>query len=200
VWGGILIPILNINILSDDSFLVLGKLLVTAGRGVGSKKSEVFDLINTKNTCKPLADFPVDNVYGSTGGLLDNKFPLICGGATDIPTYYQTNKKRYLHCTVYGKLSKSWSAAEKLSPNYYSASTVINGSTLWLTGGYGAKLVTKSTKFIDMTGARAGPDLPIPLLYHCVVLVNKTSAFVIGGKSPKIGVSNLGANLKILHV
>jgi hypothetical protein len=171
----------NLSSIFFGSFLVLGKLLVTTGYNVGSKKTEVFDLMNTTKSCKPLADYPLDTVQLAAGGLLNNSIPLICGGRG--PTVNLDD------CFVAGKLSSSKSPPVKLSQwRVRAAGSVFNGSTLWLTGGYIASNhystpESKSTEFIDMNGSRPGPDLPMPLRMHCVVSVNETTAIVIGGMS-----------------
>jgi hypothetical protein len=125
--------------------------------------------------CKALPDYPLNKVRRATGGILDNKYPLICGGRASALISDD--------CFVIGSLAKSWSAAGNLSkPRTASASIIINGTTLWLTGGRtGIENPTKSTEFFDMKGSRPGPDLPTPLMHHCVVSVNETTAIVIGG-------------------
>ena len=55
-------------------------MLVVTGTPIeDAQYSEVIDLLDPQAVCQPLMDFPIQ-AYSATGGLLQNNFPLICGG------------------------------------------------------------------------------------------------------------------------
>ena len=66
-----------------------------------------------------------------------------------------------------------------------AASLVLNGTTLWITGGYSSNsgLQLASTEFVTTTGTLEGPDMPIDLIQHVIVAINSTCSMVIGGWS-----------------
>ena len=41
--------------------------------------TEVIDLANPDSKCDPLPDYPIQ-IFGATGGLLQDSSPLVCGG------------------------------------------------------------------------------------------------------------------------
>jgi hypothetical protein len=59
----------------------LTKILVTTGYYNNDKKVEIIDLIDPSNVCHPsvVADYPFQNMYAASGGLLNNNVALICG-------------------------------------------------------------------------------------------------------------------------
>jgi hypothetical protein len=62
-------------------------------------------------------------------------------------------------------------------PRSAAASVVLNGSTLWLTGGYTQDIneETKTTEFVQVNGPSPGPDLPLKVGYHCLVSLNDST-------------------------
>ena len=64
-----------------------------------------------------------------------------------------------------------------------SASLVLNGTTLWITGGYSSGVKLASTEFVTTTGTLEGPNMPIDLISHAIVAINSTCSMVIGGWS-----------------
>jgi hypothetical protein len=155
------------------------KVLVTTGIGVGTKKIEIMDLKDLTNVCQPsfLADYSIQEVgqdTTATGGLLTNNNALICG-RSDCFSINQNGIKKS------ARLSHLRSNA---------ASVVWNSTTLWMTGGWiggsGTRtnplISTKSTEFVQLTGTTPGPDLPLKVVYHCLVSLNDTTVFLIGGQ------------------
>ena len=48
-------------------------------------------------------------------------------------------------------------------------------------GGYTGSTTTSSTEYLFGNGTiKAGPNLPVPLNYHCVVRLDNDTAMVIG--------------------
>jgi hypothetical protein len=160
---------------------------VTTGTNIGSKKIEVIDLSDSSNVCQPsvLADYPLDKVEGASGGLLNNNVALICGG-DNFPT---------IHDDCFPITANAIEASVKLTkPKVGSSSVVLNGSTLWLTGGFLKELKeetdeyqeyfyveTKSTEFVQLNGPSPGPDLPHKVGSHCLVSLNDSIVILIGG-------------------
>jgi hypothetical protein len=158
------------------------KVLVTAGIGVGTKKIEIIDLKDPTNVCQPsfLADYPIQ-VEQPTGGLLTNNNALLCGGGG--------GSERHADC-----FSINQNGIKKTAllshPRANAASVVWNSTTLWMTGGWiggsGTRtnplISTKSTEFVQLTGTTPGPDLPLKVVYHCLVSLNDTTVFLIGGQ------------------
>jgi hypothetical protein len=164
------------NWLFLNSCEISGILLITNGVDFGSSKSEFIDLANPLNRCQSvLADYPIDQVGGSFGGLLNDNIPLICGGYR-----YSGYGKRHDDCFDIGRTAE---IQLKLSePRSYGASVVLDGQTLWITGGeLNNSSATKTTEYVDLNGTRPGPDLPLELQRHCLVAINATSVLLIGG-------------------
>ena len=116
--------------------------------------------------CNNWPNFPI-GVRGATGGLIGDTV-IICGGYAGgfvDECYSLTSEKATLvtHMSV---------------GREYAASIVINGNTLWVTGGYLA-----STEYVTLTGTMLGPDLPMALEGHAMVAINRTCSMVIGGSS-----------------
>jgi hypothetical protein len=159
------------------------KVMVTTGYDEGTKKIEVFDLLDPSNVCQPLIveDYPLDNVYGASGGLLDNNIALICGG--------EMNQHPYpILDDCFAFTDNTVEANLKLAqPRFDAASVVLNGTTLWLTGGVilDEEILTNSTEFVETTGTRPGPDLPLEVRGHCLVSLNDTTVLLIGGVLPR---------------
>jgi hypothetical protein len=142
---------------------------------MGSNKIEVIDLANSTNVCQPsvLADYPLDAMEAS-GGLLNNNIALICGGYA-----YPT-----IHDYCFAITANAIEASVKLTkPRSAAASVVVNGTTLWITGGYVQDLnyETKTTEFVQLNGSNPGPDLPHKVGYHCLVSLNDSTVILIGG-------------------
>merc|ERR1719400_466737 len=67
---------------------------------------------------------------------------------------------------------------------YHHAILMISSDIMWITGGYTGSTTTSSTEYLFGNGTiKAGPNLPVPLNYHCVVRLDNDTAMVIGGIS-----------------
>ena len=62
--------------------------------------SEVIDLLDSDSKCQPLMDFPIQ-AYSATGGLLQNKKPLICGGYNPFNGWSQIKCKVSIQIIMY---------------------------------------------------------------------------------------------------
>ena len=75
----------------------------------------------------------------------------------------------------------------------HAASIVLNDKTLWVTGGYSGGYLA-STEYVTVTGTMLGPDLPMTLDFHAMVVINSTFSMVIGGYS--YGYSSHGSTVE----
>ena len=157
------------NLLSFFHSKTVSKFLITTGLNKDGylTSSEIVDLtIKGGNQCNNWPDIPWSS-YKSTAGLVGNT-PMMCGlyGCYSL----DRNKQPVLM---------------HLPPNRDSAaSIVLNGTTLWITGGY-VEILNKlaSTEFVTTTGTLEGPNMPIDLIEHVIVAINSTCSMVIGGWS-----------------
>jgi hypothetical protein len=155
------------------------KVLVTTGKHKGSKKIEIIDLLDPSNVCRPsvLGDYPFDQVAKASIGLLNNNTAMICGGWK-----ISSPKKKLDDCFTI--TDNAIETNEKLTqPRDGAASVVLNGNTLWITGGalLDENDVTKTTTFVDLTGTSPGPDLPLEIAFHCILSLNDRIILLIGG-------------------
>jgi hypothetical protein len=147
------------------SFTGLTKVLVTSGIDEGTMNIEIIDLNDPSNACHSqqsiLDNYHYDQVESPSGGLLTNNIVLICGGI----------KKNKILDDCFAVTDNKVEAIEvHLSlPRYAAASVVWHGNTLWLTGGsLDGTGSTKSTEFVQLTGSRPGPDLPLEVCLFCL--------------------------------
>ena len=104
-------------------------MLVTTGIPITSTiHSEVIDIIDPKNKCHPLKNFPIQASF-ATGGLLQNEAPVICGG------YTGNNKDSNMKCFIVDKSISFNHSIDLIYERTGSASVVLNNSQLWIAGG-----------------------------------------------------------------
>ena len=135
--------------------------------------SEIVDLtVKGGNKCNHWPDYPIGVRY-ATGGLIGDTV-IICGGYDkwrSVDKCYSLTSEK---ATLVTHMSRG---------RVYAASIVINGNTLWVTGGYINFASLASTDYVKMTGTMPGPDLPMALGKHAMVAINNTCCMVIGGYS-----------------
>ena len=133
--------------------------------------TEVIDLENPDNNCEDYFPYPISTGNSdSVGGLLENSFPIICGGYSD--SFSKDECFILGYDTVQAKMSIERS---------FAASLVVNNS-LWILGGQSEGIRINSTEFITLDSDPVkGPDMPEALIYHCVLKVNDTTVFLSGG-------------------
>ena len=73
---------------------------------------------------------------------------------------------------------------------------LIISKTFLLLGGQAYEGKTSTTEFVFVNGTSAvGPNLPVPVDYHCTVKISETKIMFIGGQSVLGGASTTyGAN------
>ena len=162
------------------------------------------DLSNSENQCTHEDNNPAP-VYASTGGLIANQFPLICGGRNTIDVPRQvllksaTNRKKLQAtatdaCFVSGQDNQ---IVVKMSEARAGAASVVINNKLWITGGNnGSDSIISTTEYIVLGASGTngislpGPDLPVGLTGHSMVLLNETACMIIAGDDGSNG--NIG--------
>lgn len=132
----------------------------------------VFDLKNPANVCDPVPDYPLEMTQG-TGGLIDNQFPVVCGGS---------GVSGYLNqCFIFR--SNQWEFLLNMTSSRDEAASVMIDNTMWILGGRDAKGVSlNTTEFIGGKTTLAGPEMPLATRNHCVMKINETAIMTTGGK------------------
>ena len=167
--------------------------MLATGRSIGAigaRKSEIIDMSLSlgSSQCFDWADHPVNTLYtqsGATGGLIEN-IAIICGGKNETKLSSRITDDCY-SITEY----KSKLVGKMFLKRDSAASIVINGNTLWITGGrnYIASIYVNedrteslaSTELVQLGGSTNGPDMPIPLCNHGMVAINGSYSIIIGG-------------------
>ena len=66
----------------------------------------------------------------------------------------------------------------------YAASLVIDKKKLWITGGWSSDTgLLASSEYITLEGSEPGPELPIAIDLHALVVIDNTLAMLIGGRT-----------------
>ncbi len=144
-------------------------MLVTTGNpDWDAVVTEVLDLEDPDNVCQDYLPYPNSfGKYAASGGLMDNKTPMICGGA------YASDK-----CLFLGNEDTQ---ATMISERYFASELMVNNS-LWITGGYNGTHSLQSTEYVRPgESSILGPRLPKTMYQHCAVMINETSFAFTGG-------------------
>jgi hypothetical protein len=115
---------------------------VTTGIESGSGKSEVIDVMNPSNICRPMVSAPYDRIHIAVGGLINNMDPMICNG-------YASNYGYLSECYLIGSRNNTF-VPNSHPLSYKSASVVLNKDTLWITGGFHGDGYLKSSTQVHM--------------------------------------------------
>ncbi len=137
--------------------------------------TEIIHLGDPDKVCNGLGTTPIAG-YGAVGGLLQNKYPMICGGNVHHSDIMDK-------CYIIGDNSQM--PIPMSIPRRFAASVVLNGNTLWITGGSVADSgITGTTEYVMRDGAVNGPDLPVPngVDAHCMVAIDSVTTLLIGGR------------------
>ncbi len=171
------------------------ELLVATGYPYNpSRKSEVIDIDNPNVSCQSLPDLPVQDV-SAVGGLVSGNIPLICGG-TVIGLGGETDR-----CAILNNFGRWIEIGQMLEAKEEAASMLWNQTTLLVTGGqHGPDNYLSATELITVKqsqsqsednqpsysfSTRSAPNLPINVSLHCIVRLNESTAFLIGGWNGK---------------
>ena len=121
--------------------------------------------------CPYWVNYPIA-IHGAIGGLLEG-IPIICGGVN----YAYTSKNCYKMTSEKTEQNVTMSTMRS-----NAAGVVINGITLWITGGkdHNANALL-SSEFIHLNGTMEGPKLPRPLVGHTMINIDNDLTIVMGG-------------------
>ena len=129
---------------------------------------EIIDLINPKLK-SDIVENENGNIYGATGGILQNKI-VLCGGHDNEDNV--SNQIKIIGLPNYD--------SKMTVPRMHARSIVLNKSQIWVTGGELDN--RKSTEIISLNEPPVpGPDLPFRAFDHSMILVNPTTIYLIGG-------------------
>ncbi len=129
-----------------------------------------------------VGNYPDPRTGHASGSFLENQ-PLVCGGSGD-------GEKTDIHPLCY-VVDKSRAVAFMEHPRSMAARMYDNEArTLWITGGWTSKdylvnrrsSITNTTEFVSLHEEPSlGPVMPHGLAGHCIVMLNGTTAILIGG-------------------
>ena len=165
--------LLSINKRTFISTSGKSRILVTGGQE--TPVSEVFSF-DPGSTCEDFASLP-SNIERAVGGLLAGGRVFICGGYSPADGY--SNK-----CFVVGEDGEDDSLYTSVMEEVRSdaASLVLNGDTLWVTGGGTQDYQLDTTELVRPgRPTQRGPKIPYQYRGHCLVRLNETTAMLIGG-------------------
>ncbi len=152
------------------------RLLVINGYPLSqdTQRGEVIDVADSTLTCDDFAAHPL-KAWASVGGLLNKKDPLVCGG------WVESKISTTDDCFVIGQ---SGAVTNLLSARGFSASVVLNETTLMVTGGSGLTGDSEdTTEFVSLDSlTTSGRPMPSGNRAHCLVAINSTYVLMIGGE------------------
>ena len=162
-------------------------MVVTGIPDSDGRKVEVIDLDNLSKTCIMSSDFPYD-LDGAVGGFTSSG-PIVCGGWIR-PNPRPTPKRRSRDCYILrrGQFVKIDDLTMNTQRNDASSIVTADGN-LMIFGGYyydygdDRAVVLSDTKIINVSESKIedGFELPSGIKNHCSVLINATTAMVLGG-------------------
>ena len=143
--------------------------MTTGSPTSSADKTEAFDVV-ASTTCQSLPAYPL-STDSATGAFVNTK-AVICGGYPAI-----TN------CYTLSKSENTWKLSGNLITGRESAASVEINNKLVVFGGYNYGVYLESTEEFDADSgtATAGPNMPLPIGFHCAVKVNDTTVLIIGG-------------------
>ena len=156
------------------------KLLVTTGLPAqNGSKSEVIDLLYSNRVCERFEDFP-EAIFEATGGLLLNKYPIICGGTPA----YSTHEDEGMNCFVL-KYGETGLYKITLMENRTSSAGIVLADSFWVTGGLNKS--HDSTEIIQLNKTSKGPKLPHYFNFkyqsHSIAKIDNALAVITEGKN-----------------
>ena len=151
-------------------------LLIASGWAVHGYEltTEILHLGDAYKVCNGLGTTPIV-AWGAVGGLLHNNYPMICGGNVNHSDIMD-------RCHIIGDNSQI--PISMSIPRTSAASVVLNGNTLWITGGFNGSDLTGTTEYVTLDGAVNGPELPVPngVDQHCIIAIDSVTTLLIGGR------------------
>ncbi|TRY75090.1 hypothetical protein TCAL_13207 [Tigriopus californicus] len=148
------------------------QILITGG---SSNSSEYFDAnSNGYLRCPNPPSYPI-MVEGAFGTFIEGH-PLICGGRSSVEDYYKS-------CYFYQNTNNSWVKAKPMmEPRFQASVVMIDSKRWWITSGFSGEKVYNNTEIYETgVGFRSGPTMPAATFQHCLVKVNSSHIFTVGG-------------------
>ena len=139
--------------------------------------TKVINFDRQTKICDSLPNYPEDKTYGAVGGLIGHDAYVSCGGTQYDGTASPPFSDK---CYKFGSTTPIVTMRTKRR----NAASVVMTNKLWVIGGEDEnKKELKSTEFVDPAAGSAqfGPDLPKRSFAPCLILVNSSTALLIGG-------------------
>ncbi len=167
-------------------------IFVTGG---SSNSTEVVDINSPRSPCPAFAEYPLPNVKGAVGTFIAGR-PVVCGGRSSVEDYYDA-------CYGYVVANDSWVKGESMGERRFQATAImIDSRRWWITGGFSGTHVYNTTEIYQpgkgftkgmytpvklkernllVVSFFPGPNLPEVTFQHCLVKINATHIFNVGG-------------------
>ena len=160
------------------------KLLVANGGEDNTKSVEVINLNADNLVCDNLPDFPL-SIRGTTGQLFRDSKSIICGGVD--PSKFTDS------CKCFAYLDGYWNAIASLDDcRRFPVSTLLtnknNEEILYIAGGASGFLFLDSVESFDGSEwhQEMFAELPKAIGYQCLLNINNSFLFMIGGYDKNI--------------
>ncbi len=181
---------------------ILENIVVGLGY-ISPTRIELLDLEHDRK-CDTLGMFPVKLtiISPSAGRMEGGKYILVCGGAHFIGGSRNSLKTCYVigDCSIKVVMRSRRSSAGSIVIRKDQDQLFMTGGHTYATTnfdqyyesgwqyGWGHWTIHKSTEIVSLkNGSIEGPDLPGPRYRHCFVLINATTALLIGGQDTTEG-------------
>ena len=138
----------------------------------GSPHETVTEVIDVQDSNFKCANFsPFIDEFWMHGSLTVDDFPIFCAG-----------NNHPEDCYVFQE-SGQWELKENILSigRAFSAAIQIHNSAWLFTGG--GDFLTSSEILKDGSISKPGPNLPVGVVHHCLVKLNGTHIFLIGGQT-----------------
>ena len=155
-------------------YFISAKILLAGGGNVVPDITQVIDLADPSKTCQPLEKLEFDMHTGAAYGLLDNSYPIFCGGQ------FEGNDTTLGHCWVLQHSNITKIPMDQARG--FAGGVVIGTKQLWVAGGIARNgSLLQSTIFVTLDGHSPGPDLPNSNAKFCFLNNRGSNFFMIGG-------------------
>ena len=150
--------------------------MVTNGYPLSSsKKTEILDLTSGES-CKDLADFPLEWSHGVGANL--NGIPVVCGGYDQVIQAWQANE------TCFKFTNGGFQAFASMKDPRESPAGVIYKNKFHIFGGFGSLDKLQSSELISIDGGvEDGPDLHVAVSSHAISSFNSSVSILSGGNT-----------------
>ncbi len=167
--------------------------------------TEIIDIDDPSVSCQSPDFFPLRKNVHAVSGLLLDSVPMVCGGY-DYDIFDAEDR-----CLVLEPSGQWTVVGEMLEPRQQAASILWNADTLLVSGGFDNSGYKSSSQLITLTesndeetskysiSSRRAPSLPEIVSSHCLIKLNESTAFVVGGNERKRETFFLDLNIDLDH-